>query len=69
MADLAPQPAETATALSARCYVDAGMAASDCVAIFGRAWQLVAHVSQLRDRGMHHVHELLRAAYRANPVE
>lgn len=51
--DLAPQPAATATALPARYYVDAGMAALDRRAIFDRGWQLVAHVSQLQAAGDH----------------
>lgn len=56
--DLAPQPAATATALPARYYVDAAMAGVDRSAIFDRAWQLVAHVSQLRGAGDHVVADL-----------
>ncbi len=56
--DLAPQPAGTATALPACYYVDHGMAAVDRSAIFDRAWQLVAHVSQLREAGDHVVADL-----------
>src|SRR5690606_14241192 len=56
--DLAPQPAATATALDARYYVDAAMAALDRRAILDRSWQLVAHVSQLRDAGDHVVADL-----------
>ena len=51
--DLAPQPAATATALPARFYVDAAMADLDRRALFDRAWQWVAHVSQLRAAGDH----------------
>ena len=51
--DLAPQPAATATALPARFYVDAAMADLDRHALFDRAWQWVAHVSQLRAAGDH----------------
>ena len=55
MDDLAPQPAATATALAARFYVDASMPGIDRHAVFDRAWQLVAHVSQLRGAGDHAV--------------
>ena len=55
---LAPQPAATATALPAHYYVDPGMAAVDRRAIFDRGWQLVAHVSQLREAGDHVVADL-----------
>ena len=58
MDDLAPQPPETATALPARFYVEPEMAAIDLRAIFDRAWQLVAHVSQLRHAGDHVVANL-----------
>jgi choline monooxygenase len=57
-ADLAPQPQPTATALPARFYVAPSMAAIDRRAIFDRGWQLVAHVSQLRDAGDHVVANL-----------
>lgn len=56
--DFAPQPPETATALPARYYVDAAMAAIDRRAIFDRAWQLIAHVSQLREPGDHAIADL-----------
>lgn len=56
--DLAPQALATATALSARYYVDTAMTAIDRHAIFDRAWQLVAHVSQLRGVGDHVVANL-----------
>ena len=56
--DLGPQPAATATALPARFYVDAGMAASERRLVFDRSWQLVAHVSQLRDAGDHVIADL-----------
>src|SRR5580765_4541698 len=58
MDDLAPQPAATATALPARFYVEPAMAGMDRRAIFDRAWQLVAHVSQLRGAGDHVVADL-----------
>ena len=58
MDDLAPQPAATATALPARFYVEPAMAGLDRRAIFDRVWQLVAHVSQLRDAGDHVVANL-----------
>ena len=51
--DLAPQALATATALPARYYVDASMAARDRASVFDAAWQLVAHVSQLRNAGDH----------------
>jgi choline monooxygenase len=51
--DLAPQPLETATSLAATYYIDAAMPLTDRRAIFDRSWQLIAHVSQLRDVGDH----------------
>ena len=57
-ADLAPQPQATATALPARFYAGPAMADLDRRAIFDRAWQLVAHVSQLRGAGDHVVANL-----------
>ncbi|RZA17550.1 MAG: hypothetical protein EOP93_13080 [Lysobacteraceae bacterium] len=56
--DLAPQPSATATALAARYYVEPSMAGVDRSLVFDRAWQLVAHVSQLRDAGDHVVADL-----------
>jgi choline monooxygenase len=56
--DLAPQPQPTATALPARYYADAAMPGIDRRVIFDRAWQLVAHVSQLRAAGDHVVADL-----------
>ena len=56
--DLAPQPHQTATALPAHYYTDAAMAAVDRRAILDRSWQLLAHVSQLRDAGDHNVADL-----------
>jgi choline monooxygenase len=56
--ELAPQAADTATALPARFYVDAGMGDLDRRAILDRSWQLIAHVSQLRDAGDHVVADL-----------
>lgn len=58
MDDLTPQPAATATALPARFYVEPAMAGIDRGAVFDRAWQLVAHVSQLRGAGDHVVANL-----------
>jgi choline monooxygenase len=55
---LSPQPPDTATALPARYYVDAAMAAIDRHAILERSWQLLAHVSQLREAGDHIVADL-----------
>jgi choline monooxygenase len=51
--ELAVQPLDHATALPARWYVDASMPALERRAIFDRAWQLVAHVCQLRAPGDH----------------
>ena len=56
--DLSPQAAETATALPARYYVDPSMAAIDRQFIIDRSWQLLAHVSQLREAGDHIVADL-----------
>lgn len=56
--DLAHQSAATALALPARYYVDAAIATTDRRAIFDRAWQLVAHASQLRDAGDHAIADL-----------
>ena len=56
--DLAPQPHQTATALPAHYYTDAAMAAVDRRAILDRSWQLLAHVSQLRETGDHIVADL-----------
>lgn len=49
----APQPLSRATALPARCYVDAGMAALERRAVFDPGWQLLAHACRLRDPGDH----------------
>lgn len=49
--DLIPQPAATASALPARFYTTPEMAGIDRRVIFDRAWQLVAHVSQLPSAG------------------
>lgn len=51
--DLAPQPLDHATALHARYYADASMAALDRRLVFDRGWQLLAHVCQLRETGDH----------------
>ncbi len=55
---LAPQPLATATALPARFYVDAAMPTLERRVVFDRSWQLVAHVSQLRNPGDHVVADL-----------
>ena len=55
---LAPQPLDTATALPARFYVDAAIQATERSHVFDRAWQLVAHVSQLRNVGDHAIADL-----------
>ena len=55
---LAPQLLATATALPAHYYVDAQMPALDRRAVFDRGWQLVAHVSQLRNPGDHVIADL-----------
>ena len=52
-ADLAPQALSHATALPAHYYVEPAMAARDRTTIFDHAWQLIAHVCQLRDAGDH----------------
>jgi len=52
-ADLAPQALSHATALPAHYYVEPAMAARDRATIFDPAWQLIAHVCQLRDAGDH----------------
>ena len=54
MDDLAPTSAATATR-PARFYVEPAMAGLDCRAIFDRAWQLVAHVSQPAATPAHYV--------------
>jgi choline monooxygenase len=57
-ADLAAQPPGRATALPARFYCDPATAALDRRAVFDRGWQLVAHVSRLREAGDHVVADL-----------
>jgi choline monooxygenase len=57
-ADLAAQPPGRATSLPARFYCEPSMAAFDRRAVFDRGWQLVAHVSRLRDPGDHVVADL-----------
>lgn len=54
----APQPAATATALAAACYVDPAMTALERRRVFDRGWQLVAHASRLREPGDHVVADL-----------
>lgn len=56
--DLSPQPLEHAFALPARFYTDPDMVAVDRRLIFDRGWQLIAHVSQLREAGDHVVADL-----------
>jgi choline monooxygenase len=55
---LAPQPLDHATALPAPYYTDPAMSAVERRVIFDRAWQLVAHVCQLRAPGDHVVADL-----------
>jgi choline monooxygenase len=52
---LLPQPAATATALPARCYVDPAFERLERDAVFARSWQLVAHAGQVRAPGDHAV--------------
>jgi choline monooxygenase len=54
---LQPQPADTAVALAAPCYVDAAFHAFEQRTIFARSWQLVAREDQLDARGDHVVAE------------
>ena len=56
--ELAPQPLAQATSLAARFYADPSMAAVDRETIFGRSWQLIAHVCQLQNAGDHVVADL-----------
>jgi choline monooxygenase len=56
--DLAPQTLDHARALHARWYADPATAALDRRLVFDRAWQLVAHVCQLRNAGDHVVADL-----------
>lgn len=57
-ADLAPQSLAASTALAARFYGDAQIAAIEREHVFARSWQLVAGVSQLADAGDHVVAEI-----------
>ena len=56
--DLAPQPLSHATALPARHYVGDEALARDRAAVFGRSWQLVAHVNEIANPGDHVVTDL-----------
>ncbi|MEO6384094.1 MAG: aromatic ring-hydroxylating dioxygenase subunit alpha, partial [Thermomonas sp.] len=58
MTDLAPQDLATATALPARCYVEASMPAIDRRVVFDRCWQLIAHACQLQNAGDHVISNL-----------
>ena len=58
MDDLAPQALARATALPARCYVEATMTATDRAVVFDRSWQLIGHECQLRGIGDHVVADL-----------
>jgi choline monooxygenase len=51
--DFAPQPLDQATALPARCYVDAEWHDHERHAVFGSHWHLAAHASQLANAGDH----------------
>ncbi|HEU0203235.1 MAG TPA: SRPBCC family protein [Burkholderiaceae bacterium] len=52
---LQPQPAETALALPAHCYVDEAVAAAERSAVFRSGWQLLAHAAQVAGSGDHAV--------------
>ncbi len=55
---LDPQPAASAYALPAHCYVGEPAAARDRAAVFARSWQLVAHAAQVSAPGDHAVSEI-----------
>lgn len=57
-AALAPQPAATALALPARCYVDAAYQTRESNTVFATGWQLVARADQLTGTGDHVVAEV-----------
>jgi choline monooxygenase len=54
------QPAATALALPARCYVEEDWFRRELDAVFGRSWQLVAHSAQLTGVGDHVTAEIGR---------
>lgn len=66
--DLAAQPLNHATALPARFYTDATITPLERRSIFDRSWQLIAHVSQLRNIGDHTVSMLSGDAVGGLPV-
>jgi choline monooxygenase len=55
---LQSQPAATAHALPAHCYVDPAEHAHDRAAVFARSWQLLAHAAQVAAAGDHAVAEI-----------
>jgi choline monooxygenase len=55
---LRPQPAAHATALPARCYVNAAFEQIERNTVFARGWQLVAHAGQVEHPGDHVVAEI-----------
>jgi choline monooxygenase len=50
---LQPQPAQTALALPAHCYVDPGFHVFERAAVFAHGWQLVGREAQVVDKGDH----------------
>jgi choline monooxygenase len=58
LAWLNSQPAETAVALSPRCYADAAFQAFERDAVFARSWQLAARAEQVAARGDHAVAQI-----------
>jgi choline monooxygenase len=55
---LQPQPAQTAVALPAHCYVDAAFHVFERDAVFARSWQLVGRAEQVAGNGDHIVAEV-----------
>ena len=55
---LQPQPAATAVALPAQCYVDPAFQARERAAVFARSWQRVARVEQVDAAGDHVLAEI-----------
>lgn len=51
--ELDPQPLAIATALPAHWYTDPALIAVERRSVFDRGWQLIAHVSRLREPGDH----------------
>jgi choline monooxygenase len=57
-AALAPQPAQSAVALPARCYVDETYAERERATVFSSGWQLIAHAAQVAEAGDHVVADI-----------